>query len=54
MYKNILLDNLIFKEARKSVGGRLLFLLVGSAPIDGYIINCLRLSLSAEVIEGYG
>jgi long-chain acyl-CoA synthetase len=54
MYKNILLDNLIFKEVRKSVGGRLRFLLVGSAPIDGYIINFLRCTLSAEIMEGYG
>jgi long-chain acyl-CoA synthetase len=54
MYKNILLDNLIFKEVRKSVGGRLRFLLVGSAPIDGYIINFLRCALSAEIMEGYG
>jgi long-chain acyl-CoA synthetase len=54
MYKNILLDNLIFREVRKSVGGRLRFLLVGSAPIDGYIINFLRCTLSAEIMEGYG
>ena len=54
MYKNILLDNLIFREVRKSVGGRLRFLLVGSAPIDGYIINFLRCALSAEIMEGYG
>jgi long-chain acyl-CoA synthetase len=54
MYKNILLDNLVFREVRKSVGGRLRFLLVGSAPIDGYIINFLRCALSAEIMEGYG
>ena len=54
MYKNILLDNLVFKEVRKTLGGRLRFLLVGSAPIDGYIINFLRCVLSAEIMEGYG
>jgi long-chain acyl-CoA synthetase len=54
MYKNILLDNLVFNEVSKSVGGRLRFLLVGSAPIDGYIINFLRCALSAEIMEGYG
>ena len=52
--KNILLDNLIFKEVRKSFGGRLRFMLVGSAPCDSYILNFLRCSLSCEIVEGYG
>jgi long-chain acyl-CoA synthetase len=54
MYKNILLDTLVFKEVRKTLGGRLRFMLVGSAPIEGYIINFLRCSLSVEIMEGYG
>ena len=54
MYKNILFDNLIFKEVRKNFGGRLRFMLVGSAPMDGYILNFLRCSLSVEIMEGYG
>ena len=29
MYKNILLDNIVFKEVRKNLGGRLRFMLVG-------------------------
>ena len=54
MFKNILLDNLVFSEVRKTLGGRLRFMLVGSAPIEGYIINFLRCSLSIEIMEGYG
>ena len=54
MYKNILFDNLVFKEARKSLGGRVRFMLVGSAPVDGYLLNFLRCSLSLEIMEGYG
>ena len=54
MYKNILLDFLVFKEVRKSLGDNLRFMLVGSAPIDGYILNYLRCSLSVEIMEGYG
>ena len=54
MYKNILLDNLVFSEVRKKFGGRLRFMLVGSAPMDGYILNFLRCSLSVEIMEGYG
>ena len=54
MYKNILLDNLVFKEVRQAVGGRVRFMLVGSAPIDGNLLNFLRCSLSVEIMEGYG
>jgi long-chain acyl-CoA synthetase len=54
MYKNILFDNLIFKEVRKTLGGRIRFMLVGSAPVDGYLLNFLRCSLSVEIMEGYG
>ena len=54
MYKNILLDNIVFKEIRKNLGGRLRFMLVGSAPIEGYILNFLRVVLSVEIMEGYG
>jgi len=53
MYKNFLLHNLIFKEARKSILFRLGFLLVGLAHIEGYIIIFLRRSLSADIMEGY-
>ena len=51
---NILFDNLIFKEVRKSFGGRLRFMLVGSAPCDSHILNFLRCALSCEIVEGYG
>ena len=54
MYKHILFDNLIFKEVRKTLGGRIRFMLVGSAPVDGYLLNFLRCSLSVEIMEGYG
>ena len=52
--QNILFDNLIFKEVRKSFGGRLRFMLVGSAPCDSNILNFLRCALSCEIVEGYG
>ena len=51
---NILLDNLIFGKVRNSFGGRLRFMLVGSAPVEPKILNFLRCSLSCEIVEGYG
>ena len=52
--KNFLFDNLFFKEVRKTFGGRLRFMLVGSAPMDSYLLNYLRCALSCEIVEGYG
>ena len=54
IYKNIFLDYLVLQEVRDTLGGRLRFMLCGSAPIEGYILNFLRCSLSVEIMEGYG
>ena len=51
---NLLWDNLVFKEVRKVLGGRMRFMLIGSAPMDGYVLNFLRCALSCEIVEGYG
>ena len=52
--KNVLFDNIIFNQIRSKFGGRLRFMLVGSAPCEPYILNFLRCSLSCEIVEGYG
>jgi len=52
--KNILFDNLIFNQVRNKFGGRLRFMLVGSAPVESNLLNFLRCSLSCEIVEGYG
>ena len=54
MLTNFLWDNLVFKEVRKVLGGRMRFMLTGSAPMDGYVLNFLRCGLSCEIVEGYG
>ena len=54
LLNNFLFDKLIFKEVRNAFGGRLRFMLVGSAPCDSYLLNFLRCSLSCEIVEGYG
>lgn len=52
--KNVLLDKLIFKKVREKFGGRLRFMLVGSAPVESNLLNFLRCTLSCEIVEGYG
>ena len=51
---NIFWDNLIFKKVRNILGGRVRYMLVGSAPMDTYILDFLRCSLSCYITEGYG
>ena len=51
---NPLLDALIFKKVRSVLGGRMRFMLVGSAPMDPELMNFLQCSLSCKIVEGYG
>ena len=54
MLTNILWDYTIFKKVRDVLGGKMRFMLIGSAPMDGYVLNFLRCALSCEIVEGYG
>ena len=54
MLTNILWDYTVFKEVRDELGGRMRFMLIGSAPMDDYVLNFLRCALSCEIVEGYG
>jgi long-chain acyl-CoA synthetase len=51
---NPFLDTLIFKDIRNILGGRMRFMLVGSAPMDPYLMNFLQCALSCKIVEGYG
>ena len=51
---NPFLDYLVFKEVRNILGGRMRFMLVGSAPMDPYLMNFLQCALSCKIVEGYG
>ena len=51
---NLLWDTIAFKKVRDFLGGRMRFMLIGSAPMDGYVLNFLRCALSCEIVEGYG
>ena len=52
--KNIFWDNIIFDKVRNMLGGKLRFMLTGSAPMDKKLLNFLRCVLSCEIVEGYG
>ncbi|KAJ1663783.1 medium-chain fatty acid-CoA ligase faa2 [Coemansia sp. RSA 1813] len=47
-------DRVVFKAVRQKLGGRLRLVISGSAPISGEVLDFLRITLSATVLEGYG
>jgi long-chain acyl-CoA synthetase len=49
-----LLDFLFFRGARARLGGRVRFMICGSAPIRGPVLSELSAVLGAVVCEGYG
>ena len=51
---NFIWDNLVFKEIRNVLGGKMRFMLVGGAPVDTYLLKFLKCALSCEIVEGYG
>ena len=51
---NAFWDPLVFKEVRAILGGRVRWMLVGSAPMLPDILDFLRCTLSCEIVEGYG
>ncbi|UXI14985.1 hypothetical protein NH340_JMT00928 [Sarcoptes scabiei] len=47
-------DILVFNKIRKLLGGHVRLIPVGSAPMNGKIIDFLRCALGCHILEGYG
>jgi long-chain acyl-CoA synthetase len=47
-------DRLVFKPIREKLGGRIRFILSGSAPIAPDVMDFLKICFSSPVHEGYG
>jgi len=47
-------DRMVFASIRARLGGRVKYILSGSAPIAPDVMDFLRIAFSAEVFEGYG
>lgn len=52
--KSQIWDNLVFSSVRNTLGGRIKFMLTGSAPITGEVLTFLRVVFSCPIVEGYG
>ncbi|KAI8388623.1 uncharacterized protein BYT42DRAFT_490961 [Radiomyces spectabilis] len=47
-------DRVVFGQIRQKLGGRLRFILSGSAPVSPDVMDFMRICFSARVYEGYG
>uniref|UniRef100_A0A0K0DWX4 Long-chain-fatty-acid--CoA ligase n=1 Tax=Strongyloides stercoralis TaxID=6248 RepID=A0A0K0DWX4_STRER len=47
-------DKLIFKKIQETIGGRVQYMLTGSAPISAEVLETCRVALGATILEGYG
>ncbi|CAO3594617.1 unnamed protein product [Absidia cylindrospora] len=47
-------DRLVFGQIRSKLGGRIRFILSGSAPVSPDVMDFMRICFSAKVYEGYG
>eukprot|EP00826_Nyctotherus_ovalis_P041418 TRINITY_DN4161_c0_g2_i1.p1 TRINITY_DN4161_c0_g2~~TRINITY_DN4161_c0_g2_i1.p1 ORF type:complete len:436 (+),score=116.66 TRINITY_DN4161_c0_g2_i1:73-1380(+) len=47
-------DNLVFSKTRNAVGGKLLLVFLGGAPISPEVLQMSRIWLCCNIIQGYG
>lgn len=49
-----LYDKLVFKKTKKALGGRVRYMLTGSAPISAEVLDFLKIAVCCPIYEGYG
>ena len=52
--KHPIWDKIVFAAVRARLGGRVRFMITGSAPLSPEVMEFLRVAFSCEVLEGYG
>lgn len=51
---NAIYDKLVFNKFRESLGGRVRFMVTGSAPLAKEIVNFMKIAMCCPFYEGYG
>ncbi|KAF5373058.1 hypothetical protein D9758_001668 [Tetrapyrgos nigripes] len=51
---NALWDRLVFRRIQAVLGGRILLVSSGSAPIHNEVLDFLKIALACDIVEGYG
>lgn len=49
-----LYDRLVFNKTKAVFGGRVRFMVTASAPIQGDVLDFLKVATICPIIEGYG
>lgn len=52
--KHFIYDKLVFAKVRATLGGRVRFMVTGSAPLSSDVMEFLRITFSCDILEGYG
>ena len=52
--KHWLYDQLLFKKVKAMLGGKVRFMVTGSAPLNKDVANFMKVSMCCPMIEGYG
>lgn len=52
--KHSFYDMLVFNKVKAMLGGKVKFMLTGSAPIAGDVLDFLKVCFCAHIVEGYG
>lgn len=47
-------DKIVFKKVKNILGGRVRFMVTGSAPIDKNVLEFLKVNFCCPILEGYG
>ena len=47
-------DRLVFDKVRSIIGGNIRGIITGSAPIDGEVLDFLKICFGCPIMEGYG
>jgi len=53
-FNHCLYDKLVFGKVKAMLGGKVKAMLTGSAPIDGKVLNFLKVCFCCPIVEGYG
>jgi long-chain acyl-CoA synthetase len=47
-------DKVVFRAIQNEVGGRVRYMITGSAPLNAEVLEMCRIALGAHIVEGYG
>lgn len=51
---HVIWDALVFRKIRAVLGGNIMLMVTGSAPISGEVVDFLKVAFGCDVAEGYG